>query len=133
MKKMAKRVGLRRTIKGIGISLWAAFCLFSSDVVYAGSMITLDQDDMNSGQGVETSAMHIIQTKFIPIVMLAVVIGVVWGAISVIWNGVSEYQRDSSSGLGAIKKALIVMIIVLVAGGMVLYILENARTYSFGG
>ncbi len=105
-------------------------CLCTSSVSFADGIIPISGDDTpSSNSDFAQTIIKIFQKDIIPLMIIAGAVWILWTAISLMSNGVKEAQELKK--FDPLKNAIIKTAVVIVVGGVVLYLMNTARTYSF--
>ena len=112
---------------------YASLCLLSANVVYAGDgggsngIIPISNSDQTGGTNKDfaQTVMSIFTKDIIPIIEIVGTVGILWIAISALWNGLKEAQEVKK--WDPLKNAIIKAVIVVVVGGALIYLLDQAR------
>lgn len=105
---------------------WLVTCTVWAD----NQLIPISQtEETKSGTSVATTILLVLQTDVLPIVEIVSAMYILWKALSGLWKGYQLFQAERE--MGPLKEALVAATIIVVVGGVILYLLDALRTYPF--
>jgi hypothetical protein len=97
---------------------------------FANNLIPISSDETpKDGSSVAAIFLSVLQKDILPILEVGGAVYVLYASLSGIWKGYHEYQRERD--LGPFKSAVISAVALVVFGGIILYLIDQLRSYSF--
>lgn len=127
MKKYLNIKNIIKKVSYVGTSFLVSSLSFASNV----SIIPLSSSQQATlkNQGLDSSILGLLQNSILPIVEIALGLGILWMAGSGMLRAFKEYTKDRD--FGSLKESGFAVAYVVLIGGGVTYMLDMLRTTSF--